>query len=94
MTIDELIAELEDARETLGGQASVRIAYQQNYPLRGTVAAVTVPDDEPYSDDDSAPGQDDDAQMCWIAVGAAPYDENPYGPAWAWTGEYDSDNAR
>lgn len=26
--------------------------------------------------------------MLWIAVGSAPYAENPYGPAWAWTGEY------
>lgn len=44
MTIDELIEELENARDDLGGHAEVRIAYQQNYPLRGTIARVTAPD--------------------------------------------------
>lgn len=85
VTIDDLIAQLEEARDTLGGQAPVRVAYQENYPLRGTVAAVTVPEgDDPYGDGESAPGQDGDAGMVWLAVGTAPYDENPYGPKWAW----------
>lgn len=88
-TIDDLISELEEAREQLGGHAQVRIAYQQSYPLRGTIARVTVPDTEdPYDEGTRASGQDDDGHMCWIAVGSAPYSENPYGPAWAWTGEF------
>lgn len=90
MTIDDLIAELEDARENLGGDAEVRVAYQENYPLRGTVARVTVPEDEdPYDEGERAVGQDADGGMVWIAVGSAPYDENPYGPRWAWTGDRD-----
>jgi hypothetical protein len=84
MTIDELISELEEARDELGGEAEVRVAYQQNYPLRGAVAAVTVPGEEPYDEGESAPGQDNDANMCWIAVGSVPYPENSYGPSWAW----------
>lgn len=92
MTLDELIQELESAREDLGGDAEVRIAYQENYPLRGTVARVTVPEmDDPYSDGESATGQEKDGSMVWIAVCSAPYDENPYGPAWAWTGEFPED---
>jgi hypothetical protein len=89
MTIDDLISELEQARDELGGHAEVRVAYQQNYPLRGTIARMTVPDVEnPYDEGTAAPGQDGDAHMAWLAVGSAPYDENPYGPEWAWTGEY------
>lgn len=92
MTIDDLINELEQARDTLGGDAEVRVAYQRNYPLRGTVDAVTYADtDDPYAEGQRAAGQDKDASRVWIAVGSAPYDENPYGPAWAWTGEFPED---
>ena len=84
MTIDELISELEDARAELSGSAEVRIAYQQAYPLRGTIARVTVPEPEPYGDDESAPGQEDDGSMLWLAAGSVSGRENPYGPAWAW----------
>ncbi len=90
MTLDEMISELEDAREDLGGDAEVRVAYQPNYPLRGTVAAVTVPDtDDPYSEGEAAPGQEHDGHMAWIAVGPVYGDENPYGPEWAWGGGED-----
>jgi hypothetical protein len=85
MTIDMMIEQLEEAKEDLGGDAEVRVAYQQSYPLRGTVSRVTVPEsDDPYGDNELAVGQDGDAKMLWIAVGSAPYDENPYGPRWAW----------
>ncbi len=84
-TIDDLIAELEEARETLGGDAEVRVAYQPNWPLRGTIARVTVAEfDDPYAEGETAPGQEKDGKLLWIAVGSAPYDENPYGPRWAW----------
>jgi hypothetical protein len=91
-TLDELISELEDAREDLGGGAEVRVAYQQSYPLRGTVACVTIPPDpdDPYPADERAPGQEEDGRMVWLAVGSAPYRENPYGPEWAWQGREDS----
>jgi len=92
MTIDEMIRELEDAREDLGGDAQVRIAYQPSYPLRGTVDRITVPEsadpDDLYDEGQQAAMQDKDGTFVWIAVGSAPYDENPYGPRWAW-GESD-----
>jgi hypothetical protein len=34
MTIDQLSELAQDAREDLGGDAPVRIAYQPGYPLR------------------------------------------------------------
>lgn len=87
MTIDQLIEAAEEAREALGGSAEVRIAYQQSYPLRGTLDAVTVPeDDDPYDEGETAAGQENDGRMLWLAAGTAPYGENPYGPEWAWGG--------
>ena len=43
MTIDGLIELAQDAREDLGGDAQVRIAYQPGYPLRAALGFVTVP---------------------------------------------------
>ena len=43
MTIDQLIELARDAREDLGGDAQVRIAYQRGYPLRAALQYVTVP---------------------------------------------------
>ncbi len=54
-TLDELITELEDARNDMGGDTEVRIAFQQNWPLRGTVDSVTIPDK------DMCPGCGEDA---------------------------------
>ena len=85
MTIDDLIAELEEARDALGGEAEVRIAYQPSWPLRATVAHVTVPGEDPYEEGEQACGQDSDAKMVWLAAGdSLPWDENPYAPRWAW----------
>lgn len=112
MTLDELIEKLEDARvEFDSGEVEVRISYQPSWPLRGTVAAVTVPEQDtgPHCDghimfikgchdceaekeEAEASGYnpndpdniDPDRKMLWIAVGSAPYSENPYGHKWAW----------
>lgn len=86
MTIDGLIGELQDARETLGGGAKVRAAYQPLYPLRGTIRQVTAP--RPAEDDDSG-----DRAMLWLALGPAPETENPYGPEWAWGDEHERTGA-
>ena len=43
MTIDELIALAEEAREDLGGDAQVRIACQPGYPVRAALQYVTIP---------------------------------------------------
>jgi hypothetical protein len=84
-TLDELIADLEDLRAELGGDAEVRIAYQPSYPRRGAIANVTAAgSDDPYDEDERAAGQDGDARFAWIALGEPPYDESPYSPRWAW----------
>jgi hypothetical protein len=93
MTIDELLEQLEEAREYRGGDCPVKIAYQQSYPLRGNVAEVTYSRDAadivPHDYDRPAETHDEekDAGLVWLAVGSADYDENPYGPDWAWSGE-------
>jgi hypothetical protein len=85
MTIDDLISELEEARDALGGQAEVRIAYQPSWPLRAALAHVTVPLDDQYEEGEWAAGQDRDSGMLWLAAGSElPWDENPYAPRWAW----------
>jgi hypothetical protein len=53
MTVDELIQDLEEARDELGGDAEIRVAYQPSWPLRTTIARVTIPqDDRPGDDED------------------------------------------
>jgi hypothetical protein len=87
MTIDQLIEAATEARDELGGDAEIRIAWQPDYPIRGTLQAVTVPEsDDPYEEGESAAGQENDGHMLWLAAGAVGYGENPYGPAWAWGG--------
>jgi hypothetical protein len=92
MTLDELISELETAREDMGGDAEVRVAHNENWPVRATVARVTTPTapdaDYLYSDDERAYGQDEDGNMVWLATDSAPYSESPYAPKWAWTGDF------
>ena len=55
---------------------------------------MTVPEsrdaDHLYSEGERAAKQDEDGTFVWLAVGSAPYDENPYGPRWAWTGEFEN----
>jgi hypothetical protein len=90
MAIDQLIEAATEARDELGGDAEIRVAYQQNYPLRGTLQTVTVPEskdaDYLYGEDGRASGQDEDGGFWWLAVGPVEYGENPYGPEWAWNG--------
>ena len=84
MTIGELITALEDIRDSSpnGDNTEVRIAYQQNYPLAGTVAAIT---ELPMMADDE---ENEDVTVAWIATGEVGWDENPYASSAAWTGSY------
>jgi hypothetical protein len=92
MTIDELIELAAEAREDLGGDAQVRIAYQPGYPLRAALQYVTVPYStdpaELYGPDESAAGQQHDGTFLWLVTGDLPDRENPYAPQWAWLGSY------
>jgi integrase len=86
MTIDQLIEAATEARDELGGDAEVRLCWQPEYPIRGTLEAVTVPESDPYDEGEIAAGQENDSRMLWLAAGAVPYGENPYASSWAWEG--------
>jgi len=92
MTIDQLIELATEAREDLGGDAQVRIAYQPGYPLRAALGYVTVPystgPDDLYSPGETAAGQENDGRFLWLATADLPDRENPYAPGWAWLGSY------
>lgn len=78
LTIDEMIEQLEDARTELGGQAQIRVAYQRNYPLYGTLDAVTVPTE-----------CQDSERRVWLAVGTG--DQGYCDGTWAWNGQENED---
>jgi hypothetical protein len=92
LTIDELIELAAEAREDLGGDAQVRIAYQPGWPLRAALQYVTVPPStdpaELYGPGGTAAGQENDGTYLWLATGDVPERENPYAPEWAWLGSY------
>lgn len=80
-TLNELIERLEEIRREIAkrdgkavnkaGEIELRVAHQQHYPLTGMVAAVNEVDGR-----------------LWVAVGALnQYNESPYAPQAAWTGE-------
>jgi len=98
MTIDQLIELAVEAREDLGGDAQVRIAYQRGYPLRATLQYATVPFStdpaELYSPDETAAGQQHDGTFLWLAAGDLPDRENPYAPGWAWLGSSSTEEQR
>lgn len=84
MTIDELITLAEEARETLAGDAQVRIATQPGYPVRAALQHVPTPFSadpaELYAPVETAPGRAGDGTFLWLAVGDVPDGENPYAP--------------
>ncbi len=88
MTIDELIQKLEEAKDMApnGGETEVRVAYQPNYPIAGTVQAISLaePFDEDGNDADLDMSPESHDSKLWIGVGSMPYRENPYAPGWAW----------
>ena len=62
MTIDELIARLEDYRDENGGDAEVRLMTQQNWPFENSIYGLaTGPEINDYDEDDEDGGDDDDA---------------------------------
>lgn len=85
MTVEELIAELEQ----YDLDAEVRVAIQPQYPIacdvQNVVSAASLPVD---GDDEPVPARDDldVAPVVWIAVSqVSSSDESPYAPAGAWT---------
>ncbi|MFM7927112.1 MAG: hypothetical protein ACKO9Q_05310, partial [Pirellula sp.] len=59
MTIDELIARLEDYRDEIGGDAQVRLMTQQNWPFENSIYRLASGAEiNDYQDDED--GDDDD----------------------------------
>ena len=79
MKLNDLIESLQDL-QTRYGDVSVRVAYQPNYPLVGSLDTVTLIENE-------GGGSKRDEPVIWFAVGSAPYEENPYAPSEAWNGD-------
>ena len=65
MTIDELIARLEDYRDEIGGYAQVRLMTQQNWPFEnsiyGLASGAEINDYQDDEDGDKDGDDDDDA---------------------------------
>lgn len=90
------VRDLMEHLEGLDQDAEIRVAYQQNYPLLGTLANVAADRDVqeqvlmgeevPVDAEMSAVEALDEAtrNIVWLAVGSAPYNENPYAPVEAW----------
>lgn len=79
LSLNDLIAQLTDLRDSLDpdfADAHVRVAYQPSWPLRGTVSGITTSDDVAAETGD----EPEDTKIVWLAIGEAPYDENPYAP--------------
>ena len=60
MTLNDLIARLEEYREEFGGDAGVRLMTQQNWPFENHICGVTSGREMNDSADDE--DEDDDAQ--------------------------------
>jgi len=68
MTIDELIARLEDYRDEIGGDAEVRLMTQQNWPFENSIYGLAsgaeindYQDDEDGDEDDDSDDAAEDA---------------------------------
>ena len=60
MTIDELIARLEDYRDEIGGDAEVRLMTQQNWPFENSIYGLASGAEINDYDEDAEDGGDDD----------------------------------
>jgi hypothetical protein len=60
MTIDELIARLEEYRDEIGGDAEVRLMTQQNWPFENNICGLASGAEINGFDEDEEDGSDDD----------------------------------
>jgi hypothetical protein len=89
-TIDELIELLEEARDEVGGDAEVRLAFQPSWPLAFKVDGVALQAEindyerEEY-DDEEEDGDGQSENVVWIVEGGHPSEpSSPYAPRGAW----------
>ena len=83
MTIDELIERLEDYRDSLGGDTSVRLMTQQNWPFENEIVGLA--SGEEINDRDDGEDEDvDDDRVVFIVEGQ----QRGYGSKRAWEVAY------
>jgi hypothetical protein len=82
MRLSELIERLEELRDDLADGVGDEIdpvvvaAYQESFPLSGTIqGAVVLQDDE-----DDEPVLCDGEPVVWLAIGGHPHGMSPYAP--------------
>ena len=81
MTIDELIARLEDYRDEIGGDAEVRLMTQQNWPFENTICGLASGAEINDFDEDEEDGNDaTDDSVLYIVEGQ----QIGYGTKRAW----------
>jgi hypothetical protein len=83
MTIDQLIERLEEYRDTLGGDAEVRLMTQQNWPFENTVTGLASGEEINQADDEDDDDVDDDV-VVYIVEGR----QLGYGSKRAWEVAY------
>lgn len=80
MTVDELIARLEEYRDALGGDAEVRLMTQQHWPFENAVCGI-VSGEELNGHDDEGDDEDvEDDRVVYIVEGR----QLGYGSKRAW----------
>ena len=79
MTIDELIARLEDARDDLGGDTEVRLMTQENWPFENSIKGICSSEDIANCCDDDEE-EEESNKVLFIVEGS----QLGYGSKKAW----------
>ena len=82
MTVEELIARLEDIRDELGGDTEVRLMTQQSWPFENTIYGLCSSKEieEACDDDEEDEGYGDEPVVLFIVEGT----QLGYGTKKAW----------
>lgn len=83
MTIDELIARLEEYRDSLGGDTEVRLMTQQNWPFENEIVGLASGEEINDRDDGGEEDVDQDS-VVFIVEGQ----QRCYGSKLAWDVAY------
>lgn len=85
MTLDDLIERLNEYRETLGGEAEVRLMTQQNWPFENTIAGLVSLEEIHDSKDRTSEDRDEEIEaIVYLCEGT----QLGYGMKQAWEAAY------
>jgi hypothetical protein len=85
MTIDELIARLEDYRDEIGGDAEVRLMTQQNWPFENSIYGLASGAEINDNDEDDEDRDDDEDSAEDSVLFLVEGRQLGYGTKRAWT---------